>query len=182
MPVADRFKTRVCRLSLAGIAGSNAAGGIYICPRDCCMVEVSAMGRSLVQRSLPAVVCQFVWSRNVKNEATLARVGLLSQREQNQVWCGLLILSNSLCSFIRSPVLLPTQKNVVCDERNPFEVLVPWNPNLLYSKMKRTAVSVAGVWRLQGCFLCGRQCASISIYSNLKYGLSAFRCRYLNPT
>jgi hypothetical protein len=41
-------------------------------------VEVSATGRSLAQRS-PTDCC--VLSRNLTNEATLARVGLLRQRK-----------------------------------------------------------------------------------------------------
>ena len=54
MPVAERSKTSVCSRSPAGIAGSNPAGGhgcLSVVSGVCCQVEVSATGRSLVQRS-----------------------------------------------------------------------------------------------------------------------------------
>jgi len=44
--VAARTKACVCSRSLAGIVGSNPAGGMDVC----CKVEVSATSRSLVQR------------------------------------------------------------------------------------------------------------------------------------
>jgi hypothetical protein len=47
LPVAARFKAWVCGRSLAGIAGSNPAGGMVVC----CQVQISATGRSLFQRS-----------------------------------------------------------------------------------------------------------------------------------
>ena len=43
--VVERYKARV-----AGIAGSNSAGNMDV-SLACCQVEVSATGRSLVQRS-----------------------------------------------------------------------------------------------------------------------------------
>ena len=46
LSLAERSKAWVCSQSFAGIAGSNNAGGM-----DVCQVEVSATGRSLVQRS-----------------------------------------------------------------------------------------------------------------------------------
>jgi hypothetical protein len=30
IPVAERYKTRVCGLSLAGVPGSNPSGGMYV--------------------------------------------------------------------------------------------------------------------------------------------------------
>jgi hypothetical protein len=45
--VAAGSKAWVCG---AGIVGSNSAGGMDVCC-ECCKVEVSASGRSLVQRS-----------------------------------------------------------------------------------------------------------------------------------
>jgi hypothetical protein len=54
IPLAAQSKAWVCDRSVAGIAGSNPAGGIDICPLGMlCVVhvEVSATGRSLVQRS-----------------------------------------------------------------------------------------------------------------------------------
>ena len=54
--MAARYKTWVCGSSLAGSAGSNqvGVGGAWMsvsCESRCCQVEVSATGRSLVQRS-----------------------------------------------------------------------------------------------------------------------------------
>ena len=54
IPVADRSKAWVCSRSLAGIAGSNPApghGSVSVVSVVCCQVEVSAMSRSLDQRS-----------------------------------------------------------------------------------------------------------------------------------
>ena len=51
IPVAERSKARVCDRSLAGIAGSNPAGGhghLTLASVVCCEVEVSASGRPLV--------------------------------------------------------------------------------------------------------------------------------------
>jgi hypothetical protein len=49
IPVAARSKTWVCGLWLAKIAGSNRTEGVVSV--ECCQVEVSALGCSLVQRS-----------------------------------------------------------------------------------------------------------------------------------
>jgi hypothetical protein len=52
--LCDWSKARVCGRWLDVIAGSNPAGGMEICLWGsvlCCQVEVSATGRSLVQRS-----------------------------------------------------------------------------------------------------------------------------------
>jgi hypothetical protein len=52
--VAARSKAWVCGGALTGIVGSNHSGGIDVCllySVVCCQVEVSASGRSLVQRS-----------------------------------------------------------------------------------------------------------------------------------
>jgi hypothetical protein len=54
MPVVVRPKACVCGRSLAVVAGSNPAGGMDVLSPVivvCCQVEVSATGRSLVQRS-----------------------------------------------------------------------------------------------------------------------------------
>ena len=56
MPIsmATLSKAWFCCLSLVGIAGSNTAEGTDVCllwVLVCCQVEVSATGRSLVQRS-----------------------------------------------------------------------------------------------------------------------------------
>ena len=51
--MAERSKAWVCGRLLAGIAGSNPARGtdVSLVSVVCCQVEVSATGRSLVQRS-----------------------------------------------------------------------------------------------------------------------------------
>jgi hypothetical protein len=54
IPVAAGSKAWVCGRSLAGIAGSNPAGGmdvLSVVSVVCCQVEVSATSWSLVQRS-----------------------------------------------------------------------------------------------------------------------------------
>jgi hypothetical protein len=53
IPVAARSKAKVCGQALAGIVGSSPTGGMDICLVQClcCQVEVSATGRSLIQRS-----------------------------------------------------------------------------------------------------------------------------------
>ena len=52
VPVAARFKAWVFGRSLAGIVGSNPAGGIKsVVSVICCQVEISATGRKLVQGS-----------------------------------------------------------------------------------------------------------------------------------
>ena len=60
--MAARPKAWVCGRSLAEIAGSNPAGGVISISCECCLcqVEVSATGRSLVQRSPTECVCVFV--------------------------------------------------------------------------------------------------------------------------
>ena len=52
--VTERSKASVCGRSLAGIEGSNPAGVngcLSVVSVVCCQVDVSATGRSLVQRS-----------------------------------------------------------------------------------------------------------------------------------
>ena len=49
MSVAARSKACVCGRLLAGIVGLNPAGGMYFLCVVCCAVEVSALGRSLIQ-------------------------------------------------------------------------------------------------------------------------------------
>ena len=53
IPVAEWSNAMVYGRSLAGIAGSNTAGGhgcLSVVNIVCCQVEVSVTGRSLVQR------------------------------------------------------------------------------------------------------------------------------------
>jgi hypothetical protein len=54
MPVTARSKASVCGRSLAGTEGSNPAGdmvtSLFVSVR-CCQLQISALGRSLVQMS-----------------------------------------------------------------------------------------------------------------------------------
>ena len=72
--MAERSKARVCGLSFAGIAGSNPATGMDVS----LMQEFDYVSRGVI----PTVVCQCVWSINLKNEAALAREGLLRHRKE----------------------------------------------------------------------------------------------------
>jgi hypothetical protein len=103
VPVAERSKARVYGRSLAGVAGSNPPGGMDVCLLWllCCQVEVYAKGRSLVQRSpTDCGVTMCVWSRNLTNEAALARVGLLRQRKTRTQYNGKFLITciNADCS------------------------------------------------------------------------------------
>ena len=62
----------------------------------CCQVEVSATSWSLVQGVLPTVVRRCVWSRNLKNEEAMTRVG--SQRHSKK-------RNSSIYSFLISRLL-----------------------------------------------------------------------------
>jgi hypothetical protein len=62
IPVAVRFKLQVCGCSLAGIAGSNLAGRMDLCYECCALSDLSATGRSLVQKSIIECVCVCICS------------------------------------------------------------------------------------------------------------------------
>jgi len=67
IPMAARSKAWVCGHALGGNAGSNIAEkkNVYHLWMLCCQVEVSATGRSLVQRSLTECgVWVWPWNRN----------------------------------------------------------------------------------------------------------------------
>ena len=57
IPVAAQSKPYSCDHSLAGIAGSNAAGGINVSLFWVLCVVASATGRSLIQRGHIYIVC-----------------------------------------------------------------------------------------------------------------------------
>jgi len=62
IPVAAPSKASVCGRSLAGIAGSNPAGGgehgyLSLVSVVCCQLEVFVTGRFLIQRSPTKCVC-----------------------------------------------------------------------------------------------------------------------------
>ena len=69
--VAERFKARVWGRPLAVIAGSIPV---------CCQVDVLRRADPSSREVIPSVACYCVWFINLKNEAALARVGLLRHR------------------------------------------------------------------------------------------------------
>ena len=78
---------RLWRRSLVRIASSNPVRSMDVCLMWLlCVVRY----RSLLQAGrssngiLQAVVCHWVWSRNLKKEAALAQVGLLRLRERGR--------------------------------------------------------------------------------------------------
>jgi hypothetical protein len=90
MPVAERSKVRDCGRWDFGFESLRQHGCLPLVGVVCCQVEVSATGRSLVQRSPTDCDVSFVSSRKLKNEAALDGVGLLRQRKR-----GKKILRNS---------------------------------------------------------------------------------------
>jgi hypothetical protein len=84
--VAARSKAWVCGRSLAGIAGSNRAGGM-----DVCLLWVLCVVRYWSPRRadhssrgvLPSVVCLTVWSWSLDSEEALAHWGLLRHSKNN---------------------------------------------------------------------------------------------------
>jgi len=69
--VAARSKEWVCGRSLAGIAGSNPAGGMdvsFLLSGVCCQVEVSATGWSLVQRSPTEKILRRIFGPTKENQ------------------------------------------------------------------------------------------------------------------
>jgi len=80
LPISVAARCKACRLrSLAcwdcGFESRRGHGCLPVWSVVCCQVEVSSTGLSLVQRSLPTVMRRCVWSRNLKNDEALARVG-----------------------------------------------------------------------------------------------------------
>ena len=75
IPVAARSKAWVFERLLAGVEGSNLSGGmdVYLVSVVCCQVDVSASGRSLVQRRWCGV-SHWVWSWSLDNKETLAHL------------------------------------------------------------------------------------------------------------
>jgi len=70
IPLAARSNVWVCGRSLAGIVGSNPARGMNVC----CQSEVSTTNWSIFQQS--STDCgESSWSRDLKNEEAMARVG-----------------------------------------------------------------------------------------------------------
>ena len=62
IPVAERFKARVCGGSLAGIADSNPVGGMDVVSCECCVLSGRAFGDEPIPRPeesyrLRCVVC-----------------------------------------------------------------------------------------------------------------------------
>jgi hypothetical protein len=88
--VAARSNAWVCVRSLAGIAGSNSAGGMFVLVNVLrCQVEVSVTDRSLVQRS-PTEYVSFSVIRCNSNPLHLQWVGRRGQTKKH-CWFGVLL-------------------------------------------------------------------------------------------
>jgi hypothetical protein len=84
--VATRAKGWVCGRSIAGIEGSNPAGGMDVCLLwVLCVVRQRSVRRADHSSGvvLPTVASRFVWSRNLKNEEDLTRFGRVCHRIKN---------------------------------------------------------------------------------------------------
>jgi hypothetical protein len=80
IPVTTGSKARVCCLPPAGVANLEPSGSTDVCLLQfLCVVRYRSSRRAYPPSGgvLPTVVCQCVWSRNIKNEAALDRIGLL---------------------------------------------------------------------------------------------------------
>jgi hypothetical protein len=63
------------------------------------------------------VVCHWMWSRNLKNEAALAHIGLLRQRKWSKTTANLCLhLIAARCLLATNPGLLDTKRSAVCLE------------------------------------------------------------------
>jgi hypothetical protein len=84
-PVAERSKARVCSWSLAWIAGSNLAWAWMSVSCECWVVSDRCLCDGPIPRPEESYRLWFdtVWSRNIKNTAVLAHVGLLRHRKKN---------------------------------------------------------------------------------------------------
>jgi hypothetical protein len=76
IPVTTRTNVWFCGRSLAGIAGSNPAGGMDVC-QECCVLSGRGLCDGLITR--PEVSyrlwCVWVWSWVLNNEEALAHRG-----------------------------------------------------------------------------------------------------------
>ena len=89
IPVAERYKARVCGRSLAGIANSNPSESIDVrllwelCV--CSQVEVSATGRLLVQRSPTDCVVSLGVIQKPQEWGRLSPRGLISYKKMPEI-------------------------------------------------------------------------------------------------
>ena len=60
-PIPVRSRAQVCGRVLVGIAGSNPAGGMEICPFVCCVGSGLCDGLIIVRRSPTGCVCVCVY-------------------------------------------------------------------------------------------------------------------------
>jgi hypothetical protein len=76
----------MARVNGGSLAGTRAeispATWMSLVTIECCQAQVSATGRSFVQRSPTDSVPSFYAIYNLKNKAVLARVGELSQKNK----------------------------------------------------------------------------------------------------
>ena len=84
MPVAQRFKAKVCSPSLDGTAGSNPAGSVDICLSQVfCVVRYRSLRRTnpSYREVLPSVVCDLETSSMRRPWPAWPKAGLGLQRE-----------------------------------------------------------------------------------------------------
>jgi len=99
VPVAARSKALVCGSSPTEIVVSNPTGGMDVCLLWVLCVERERSLRRADHSSrgvLLAVMRRCVWSRNLKNEEAMARVGLQHHRKYIYIYIYVGILSGSI--------------------------------------------------------------------------------------
>jgi hypothetical protein len=88
VPVAARSKAWVCSCSHAGIPGSSPAGSMDVCRVGCVLLEVSARGRSLVQRSHTECDVSNECDRGKSQTRPMPTRGCRAMREIFKYWFG----------------------------------------------------------------------------------------------
>jgi len=87
IPVAARSKTWVCGRSLAGIMGSNTAGGVVFVSSECCVVSGRGhcVGLITLREESYRVWCVLVWRRSPAKGGHDPESGR-SATEKKKVW------------------------------------------------------------------------------------------------
>ena len=102
VPVAERSKARVYGRSLAGIAGSNPAGGMDSCPLwVLCVLSGRGLCDGLITRPEESyrLVRPCLWSRNLHNEAAKTRKGCKCriEEERTNIQAASTVTVTSIC-------------------------------------------------------------------------------------
>jgi len=88
----------------------------------CCQVEVSAKGRSLIQKSPIEWVCVRMWSWNLNNEAAKAQVSLFAPQEKKY---EIVVCACELAGLISVAVYL-----VISVHQFQFRLVMAWTPSV----------------------------------------------------